>query len=47
MITVIGESLVDIINDPHRAGSTQVGPTQAGSTQAGPTQEHPGGSPST
>ncbi|MBP1134681.1 fructokinase [Arthrobacter sp. PvP023] len=35
MITVIGESLVDIINDPHRAGSTQ----------AGPTQEHPGGSP--
>ncbi|KIS25938.1 carbohydrate kinase [Arthrobacter sp. SPG23] len=40
MITVIGESLVDIINDPHRAGSTQAGPTQSG-----PTQAHPGGSP--
>jgi fructokinase len=35
MITVIGESLVDIISDPRRAGSTQAGSTQA----------HPGGSP--
>ncbi|MFF1386100.1 carbohydrate kinase [Arthrobacter sp. NPDC058288] len=35
MITVIGESLVDIISDPRRSGSTH----------AGPTREHPGGSP--
>ncbi|MEK0153896.1 carbohydrate kinase [Arthrobacter oryzae] len=35
MITVIGESLVDIIS----------GPRPAGSTQAGSTQAHPGGSP--
>lgn len=35
MITVIGESLVDIISDPRQAGSAHAGSTQA----------HPGGSP--
>jgi fructokinase len=40
MITVIGESLVDIISDPHREA-----PAQGSSTQGTSTQAHPGGSP--